>query len=48
LRLEIPERWRSKNGDGVVERIQDWAKKNPLGRADPDKYKEVKQSAKLI
>jgi succinate dehydrogenase assembly factor 2 len=48
FRLEIPERWRSNNGNGVVERIQDWAKKNPLGRADPEKYKEVKETAKLI
>lgn len=48
LRLEIPDKWKSENGDSVVERIQAWAKKNPLGRADPEKYKEVKASAKLI
>lgn len=33
---------------GIVQRIQAWTKTNPLGKADPDKYKEVKHSAKLI
>ena len=33
---------------GIVERIQEWVKTNPLGKADPEKCKEVKQSAKLI
>lgn len=42
---EIPEEFES---SGVVQRIQNWAKANPLGKADPAKYKEMKASAKLI
>ena len=51
LRLDsLPEQWKknSRNTTGIVERIQEWAKSNPLGRADPEKYKEIKASAKLI
>jgi succinate dehydrogenase assembly factor 2 len=49
----LPDKWKaiSNNGGsktGIVERIQQWAKSNPLGRADPEKYKEVKGTAKLI
>jgi succinate dehydrogenase assembly factor 2 len=32
----------------IVERIQTWARGNPLGKADPDMYRTVKASAKLI
>lgn len=48
LRLDtLPEQWKkNSNTTGIVERIQEWAKSNPLGRADPEKYKEVKASAK--
>lgn len=46
---EIPPEFQSSQGaQGVVERIQAWAKGNPLGKADPAKYKEMKASAKLI
>jgi succinate dehydrogenase assembly factor 2 len=50
LRLDsLPEQWKkNSNTTGIVERIQEWAKSNPLGRADPEKYKEIKASAKLI
>lgn len=48
LRLDVPDEWRTAQGDGIVERIQNWAKSSPLGRADPEKYKEVKAAAKLI
>jgi hypothetical protein len=50
LRLDtLPEQWKKNNNTtGIVERIQEWAKSNPLGRADPEKYKEIKASAKLI
>ena len=50
LRLDtLPEKWKKNNHTtGIVERIQEWAKSNPLGRADPEKYKEIKASAKLI
>jgi succinate dehydrogenase assembly factor 2 len=52
LRLDtLPEKWKKSAGSsktGIVERIQEWAKTNPLGKADPEKYKEVKESAKLI
>jgi succinate dehydrogenase assembly factor 2 len=51
LRLDtLPEQWKSGGNmkTNIVERIQEWAKSNPLGRADPEKYKEVKASAKLI
>jgi len=48
LRLDVPEEWKTPTGNGIVERIQQWAKSNPLGRADPEKYKQVKADAKLI
>lgn len=48
LRLDVPDHWKTAAGDGIVERIQKWAASNPLGKADPEKYKEVKASAKLI
>lgn len=47
LRLDVPQSMK-RGGDGVVERIQEWAKQSPLGKADPDKYREVKTDAKLI
>ena len=36
------------DGNGVVERIADWARSSPLGKADPDMYKTIKTEAKLI
>ena len=32
----------------LVERIQDWCKESPLGKADKDKYEEVKTKNNLI
>uniref|UniRef100_A0A7S2YT63 Succinate dehydrogenase assembly factor 2, mitochondrial n=1 Tax=Entomoneis paludosa TaxID=265537 RepID=A0A7S2YT63_9STRA len=32
----------------VVQRIQNWARGSPLGKADPEKYKQVKSDAQLI
>ena len=47
LRLDVPDEMK-KDGDGVVERIQEWARSNPLGKADPEQYKAVKTEHKLI
>lgn len=47
LRLDVPEDMK-KGGDGVVERIQQWARSHPLGKADPEMYRTVKTSSKLI
>mmetsp|Transcript_20486 Transcript_20486/g.32954 ORF Transcript_20486/g.32954 Transcript_20486/m.32954 type:complete len:194 (-) Transcript_20486:185-766(-) len=47
LRLDVPEHMK-RNGEGVVERIQEWARSSPLGKADPDTYKSVKTEHKLI
>lgn len=48
LRLEVPDEMKTLDGNGVVERIAEWARSSPLGKADPEKYKEVKTEAKLI
>jgi len=48
LRLDVPEEMKTSDGNGVVERIQEWARSSPLGKADPEKYKTVKTDAKLI
>lgn len=48
LRLDVPEDMKTPTGDGVVERIQSWARGSPLGKADPEKYKSVKADANLI
>jgi succinate dehydrogenase assembly factor 2 len=47
LRLDVPEEMK-RDGDSVVERIAEWARSSPLGKADPEKYKAVKAEAKLI
>jgi succinate dehydrogenase assembly factor 2 len=47
LRLDVPEEMK-RNGNAVVEKIQDWARSSPLGKADPDTYKSVKTEHKLI
>ena len=48
LRLDVPEHMKTPDGNGVVERIQAWARASPLGQADPEKYKQVKTDSKLI
>jgi succinate dehydrogenase assembly factor 2 len=45
---QVPEQFKTSAGGGVVERIQAWARNNPLGKADPEKYRAVKADAKLI
>ena len=47
LRLDVPEEMKQ-NGDSVAEKIQEWARSSPLGKADPDTYKAVKTEHKLI
>ena len=47
LRLDVPEHLR-RGGNGVVERIQEWSRSSPLGKADPETYKAVKTENKLI
>eukprot|EP00538_Stauroneis_constricta_P007247 CAMPEP_0119560508 /NCGR_PEP_ID=MMETSP1352-20130426/15015_1 /TAXON_ID=265584 /ORGANISM="Stauroneis constricta, Strain CCMP1120" /LENGTH=207 /DNA_ID=CAMNT_0007608495 /DNA_START=31 /DNA_END=651 /DNA_ORIENTATION=- len=42
LRLDVPDGMKREGGDGVVERIQAWARSHPLGKADPDTYRAVK------
>lgn len=48
LRLDVPEEMKRPDGQGVVERIQEWARSSPLGKADPAEYKRVKESKNLI
>lgn len=48
LRLDVPQHMKTPHGNGVVERIQAWARSSPLGQADPEKYKQVKTNSKLI
>jgi len=47
LRLDVPDELK-RGGNGVVERIQAWARSHPLGRADPSTYEAVKTEHKLI
>lgn len=47
LRLDVPDELKM-GGKGVVERIQEWARSHPLGKADPEMYKTVKTASKLI
>ena len=46
LRTEAPEEM--KVGCDVVTRIQDWDRKSPLGKANPETYKKVKRDNNLI
>ena len=48
LRLDVPEEMKRPDGQGVVERIQEWARSSPLGKADPSEYKRMKESKNLI
>jgi succinate dehydrogenase assembly factor 2 len=47
LRLDVPESMK-RDGNGVVERIQEWARSSPLGKADQEAYKAVKTAKNLI
>jgi succinate dehydrogenase assembly factor 2 len=47
LRLDVPEEMK-RGGNSVAEKIQEWARSSPLGKADPDTYKAVKTEHKLI
>lgn len=47
LRMDAPEDMKRLNGDGVVEKIQDWARSSPLG-VDPKMYELVKKEHNLI
>mmetsp|Transcript_1391 Transcript_1391/g.3076 ORF Transcript_1391/g.3076 Transcript_1391/m.3076 type:complete len:189 (+) Transcript_1391:118-684(+) len=46
LRLDVPDEMK-RDGNGVVEGIQEWARSHPLGKGDPDTYKAVKTEHKL-
>lgn len=48
LRSDVPEEMKRDKGAGVVERIQDWARASPLGKANPEMYASVKQDNNLI
>lgn len=50
LRTDVPEDMRGATGGEktLVERIQDWAKESPLGKADRERYVEVKTKNNLI
>lgn len=48
LRTDVPEFMKRENGEGVVEKIQEWARSSPLGKGEPDKYSEVKKDHNLI
>ncbi len=55
LRTDVPENMKSKPSSGgdcegmtVVEKIQEWVKQSPLGKADREKYVEVKTNHNLI
>ena len=48
LRLDIPEELKTPDQSSVVERIQEWARGNPLGKADPAAYEQAKLDHNLI
>lgn len=47
LRTDVPESMRKEDGNGVVERIQEWARSSPLGKAEPDKFHTLKKQNNL-
>lgn len=47
LRLDIPDDLKTPDKNSVVERIQEWARGNPLGKADPATYEKVKTEHNL-
>ncbi|KAL9187699.1 hypothetical protein ACHAXT_006077 [Thalassiosira profunda] len=50
LRTDVPEEMKGAEGGekSLVERIQEWAKESPLGKADRERYVEVKTKNNLI
>jgi succinate dehydrogenase assembly factor 2 len=38
----------SEGNTSLAEQIQEWARNSPLGKADPEKYKEMKDKHQLI
>ena len=49
LRTDVPESMRGVGSEKtLVEKIQDWAKESPLGKASREKYVEVKSKNNLI
>eukprot|EP00978_Attheya_sp_CCMP212_P022446 scaffold66991_cov39-Attheya_sp.AAC.1 len=48
LRSDVPDEMKTADGNGIVERIQEWARASPLGKASPDQYKSVKTENNLI
>lgn len=50
LRVDVPKEMQSTvvGEKSLVQRIQDWAKESPLGKADREKYVEVKTKNNLI
>ena len=49
LRTDVPDDLKQPNGErSMAEKIQEWAMSRPLGTADPEKYKEIKEQNNLI
>lgn len=52
LRSDVPEEMKGSEGEegrkSVVERIQEWARQSPLGKANAEKYAEIKNKHNLI
>lgn len=50
LRVDVPEDMcsRVEGGRSLVQKIQQWAKESPLGKADKERYVEVKTKNNLI
>jgi succinate dehydrogenase assembly factor 2 len=50
LRTDVPDTLKSQiSGElSMAEKIQQWAMKMPLGTADPEKYKQIKEKNNLI
>jgi succinate dehydrogenase assembly factor 2 len=48
LRMDVPLELQTEDKTGIVERIQEWARGHPLGKADPAMYEAVKKDNNLI
>eukprot|EP00553_Chaetoceros_curvisetus_P008106 CAMPEP_0204623614 /NCGR_PEP_ID=MMETSP0717-20131115/9340_1 /ASSEMBLY_ACC=CAM_ASM_000666 /TAXON_ID=230516 /ORGANISM="Chaetoceros curvisetus" /LENGTH=172 /DNA_ID=CAMNT_0051638739 /DNA_START=89 /DNA_END=607 /DNA_ORIENTATION=+ len=48
LRADVPDFMKRDDGEGVVEKIQEWARSSPLGKGEPEKYSSVKMEHNLI
>jgi len=48
LRTDVPLDMKTEDGSGIVERIQEWARSSPLGKAQPEKYGAAKREHNLI